>query len=108
MKLMPIMRSEEMIPWRDFVPTAVDIIRIIYKRNLTGRNHPVPPDALKIIYKGEIAKCNELLTHDMKHKDTGHLAKTKLTGMINLENFKSICRNTNKITPKERNLIIRS
>jgi hypothetical protein len=99
--------DDEMIPWKDFVGIAVDVVRTIYRRNLAGRNDPVPSDALKIIYKAEIDKCEQLLTHDMKHKDTGHLAKTKLTGLISLTNFKFICRNTNMLTPKERNLLIR-
>jgi hypothetical protein len=59
--------DDEMIPWADFVPIAVDVVRTIIKRNLTGRNNIVPPDALSIIYKAEIDKCEQLLTHDMKH-----------------------------------------
>ena len=100
--------ENEMIPWRDFVPIAVDIVRTIYKRNLTGRNNVVPEDALRTIYKAEIDKTNQLLTHDMKHKDTGFLSKSKLTGLLKLEDFKYICRNTNMLSPKERNLLIRS
>lgn len=59
--------DDEMIPWKDFVPIAVDVVRTIYRRNLTGRNNIVPPDALSVIYQAEIAKAEQLLTHDMKH-----------------------------------------
>lgn len=59
--------EDEMIPWAEFVPIAVDVVRTIYRRNLTGRNNIVTPDALSVIYKAEIEKAEQLLTHDMKH-----------------------------------------
>ena len=43
--------EEDRFYWTDFVATAVDVIRTIYRRNLTGRQPNVPSDALKIIYK---------------------------------------------------------
>ena len=49
--------DDEMINWSDFVPIAVDVIRTIYRRNLTGRNNIVAPDALSVIYKAETEKA---------------------------------------------------
>lgn len=32
--------EDEMIPWRNFIPIALDIIRTLYSRNFAGKNKP--------------------------------------------------------------------
>lgn len=98
----------ESINWQEFVPIGLDIIRTIYRRNLSGNNQPVPHDALSVVYEKEIKKLEELLIHDLKEKDTGHsLDKFKkkedknLKGEIRIADFKAIIRHTEFLTPKE-------
>lgn len=103
--------ENELIPWKNFVPVAVDAIRTIYRRNLTGLNNPVDHDALKIVYKAEIDKNEQLLIHKFKENDTKRVPNSKfqtLSGLITLVDFKKICRSTKFLTPKEQNLILRS
>lgn len=102
-----------MINWKNFIPIGIHLIRSMYRRNLSGNNKPVEPDALKIVYKQEIVKLEEFLTHDLKAKDTSHSlefgAKKSeiMNGMIRLADFKKIIRKTIFLTPKEKNLLIR-
>lgn len=37
--------ENEKIPWRPFIPTAIRIIRTIYKRDLTGKKADLSPDS---------------------------------------------------------------
>jgi hypothetical protein len=43
--------SDEMINWKNFIPIGIHLIRSMYRRNLSGNNKHVEPDALKIVYK---------------------------------------------------------
>ena len=36
-----------LIPYNEFIPIALDLVRTIYRRNLRGDNMPVSKDALK-------------------------------------------------------------
>ena len=74
----------------------------------------MPYDALSIVYEQEIAKLEELLTHDLKDADIVHsddvFAKKEtdnLSGEIRIGDFKRIIRKTIFLTPKEKNLILR-
>ena len=69
---------------------------------------------MSIVYEQEIAKLEELLTHDLKDADIVHpddvFAKKQtdnLSGECRLADFKRIIRKTIFLTPKEKNLILR-
>lgn len=64
--------EDEKINWREFIPIGLHLIRSMYRRNLSGNNAAVEPDALQIVYHQEIKKLEELLNHDLKAKDTSH------------------------------------
>ena len=42
--------KDEMIPWREFIPIAIEIIRLIYRRNFAGQNKKIDTGVLKAIY----------------------------------------------------------
>lgn len=42
--------EDEKINWRDFIPIGLHLIRSMYRRNLSGNNKPVEPDALQTVY----------------------------------------------------------
>lgn len=96
---------DERIDWKEFIPIGLDAIRTIYTRNLAKKHAQkmtAPnPDALKLVYWGEIEKCNKLLSYKFNEAD-----EIK-DGLISLQHFKNIIRSTKFLTPKEKNLLIR-
>lgn len=97
--------QDELIDWQEFLPIGIRIIRTIYKRNLSGQFDAIQPDhekAVKLVHCDEVARTNTLLCYDFKKADTAK------TGIINLSDFKHIVRASRLMTPKEKNLIIRS
>lgn len=65
--------DDELISWNEFIPIGIDAIRTIYTRNIAKKKaqqmtHP-DPDALKLVYWGEIEKCNKLLSYKFNEAD---------------------------------------
>ena len=59
---------DELISWKEFIPIGIDAIRTFYMRNMTKKHAEQVatqpnPDALKIVYWGEITKCYKLLSY---------------------------------------------
>jgi len=97
--------KDELITWDEFIPIGIDAIRTFYMRNLAKKQaekneHP-NPDALKVVYWGEIEKCYKLLSYKFKEADITE------DGIVSLQHFKNIIRSTKYLTPKEQNLLIR-
>ena len=81
------------------------MIKTIYSRNLSSKNKEVQgldPKALNLVYEPEISRTNKLLRYDFIGFD-----KDK-TGYISLKDFKKVIRQSRMMTPKEKNLLIRS
>jgi hypothetical protein len=55
-----------------------------------------------LVYEPEINRTNRLLRYDFIDEDKGK------TGYIPLDKFKKIIRQSRMMTPKEKNLLIRS
>ena len=97
--------KDELISWKEFIPIGIEAIKTFYTRNIVKKSaqkmsHP-DPDALKLVYWGEIMKTFKLLKYRFEECDTIE------DGIISLQHFKNVIRNTKFITPKEQNLLIR-
>ena len=97
--------KDEMISWKEFIPIGIEAIKTFYARNIVKKSaqkmsHP-DPDALKLVYWGEIMKTNEILKYRFEE------AEVIEDGIISLQHFKNVIRDTKFITPKEQNLLIR-
>jgi Ca2+-binding EF-hand superfamily protein len=97
--------QDEKISWSEFIPIGIDAIKTFYMRNITkkdaSKKSQPDPESLKMVYWDEIQKCNKLLSYKFNEVDTIK------DGMISLQHFKNIVRDTKFLTPKEQNLLIR-
>ena len=97
--------ENEMIDWKEFLPIGLRIIRTIYSRNLSGQFPDVGDDdfkAMKLVNCDEVSRTTTLLSYSFKKADANK------TGVISLNDFKKIIRESRLMTPKEKNLLIRS
>ena len=77
---------------------------MIYARNIAKKNSEIAtpdPKILSTIYEGEIKRTANLLKYKFKVVDPD------TTGMVTLDNFKKIIRESRLLTPREKNLLIR-
>ena len=59
--------KDELISWKEFIPIGIEAIKTFYTRNIVKKSaqkmsHP-DPDALKLVYWGEIMKTFKLLKY---------------------------------------------
>ena len=65
--------KDEMISWKEFIPIGIEAIKTFYTRNIVKKSadkmkHP-DPDALKLVYWGEIEKTYSILKYRFEETD---------------------------------------
>lgn len=84
--------QDEKISWEEFIPIGIDAIRCFYMRNIAKKQAEKMknpnPDALKLVYWGEIQKTYKLLSYKFNEVDTIK------DGVISIQHFKNIVRGT--------------
>ena len=99
------------IPWQQFIPVGIEAIKTFISRNKSlAKKHAldrtVNKDTLRLIYRLEVKKIDEILQKRFKKIDYNE-EKKEYSGKISYEDFSRIVKNTNWLTPKENNLILR-
>lgn len=99
------------IPWQQFIPVGIEAIKTFISRNKSlAKKHAldrtVNKDTLRLIYRLEVKKIDEILQKRFRKIDYNE-EKKEYSGKISFDDFSKIVKNTNWLTPKENNLILR-
>jgi hypothetical protein len=96
-----------MIEWEEFIPIGIESIQTFFARNKTlqrakAYERDLNKDALLMVYKDEINKTNAILQKKFIRIDENK------TGLIPVGELRKAMTQSNLITPKEVNIIMRS